>query len=283
MSWSVGAWRVVALGAALWFGSSLAGCSFEVAGLAPEDARAAVEVDDLAPGRGDLADGVVDLADVDLAGVDLAGDDLAPPVDLAPPPDLVAPPDLVTPPDLTPVAVLSCTVEATPAAVKLSDVGTIDWVQFGRGIIDTRNEKSGAAAIGALSAATTQRFTDGEVSFSWTGGDPTQTENDTKSGFYYYTGTFSLGVAASETTTQRLRVYVGGWRSRGRFTASLPGAQGCDDTTQKGEGGGWNVTYTILFRAAQPNQTLTVTWQREQAYDTFGNVRFEAAALDPAP
>jgi hypothetical protein len=277
MSRPVGAWRVVALGAALWFGSPLAGCSFEVAGLAPEDARAAVEVVDLAPGRGDLADGVVDLADVDLDGVDPAGDDLAPPVDLAPPPDLV------TPPDLAPVAVLSCAVEATPAAVKLSDVGTIDWAHFGRGVIDTRNEKSGAAAIGALSASTIQRFTDGEVSFSWMGGDPTQTESDTKSGLYYFTGTFSLGVAASETTTQRLRVYVGGWRSRGRFTASLPGAQGCDDTTQKGEGGGWNVTYTILFRAAQPNQTLTVTWQREQAYDTFGNVRFEAAALDPAP
>lgn len=281
---SSGVWRVFAASALLALGSMGlgAGCTFEVLGLEPGaaggDDLAIVGGDDLSV-SGDLAN----VPTVDLAGIDLANADLTPAPDLATPPDMTPPSDLATPPDMTPVAVLSCTVAATPAKVDLSAVGTTDWVQFGRTITETRNEKSGAAAIGSLSSNPAQRFSDGEVDFSWSNGDPTQNESGTHTGFYYYTATFSLPVVASETTTQRLRVYVGGSKARGRFTASLPGAQGCLDTTQKDENNGWNVTYTILYRAAAPGQTLTVTWEREESFDTFGNVRFEAAALDPAP
>jgi len=280
MSWSFGAWRVVvAAGAALL----ASGCTFEVAGLTPEDAAVVSDVD-LAGRVADLSGAVVDLATAeDLAGADLAGVDLTPPPDLATPPDLTPPPDLATPPDMTPVAVISCSAAATPASVNLSSLGTTDWVHWGRQLTEIRNEKSGGAAIGTLSSAP-QVFNDGEVSFSWMGGTPTQNESGTTSGLYYLNGTFTLSVAASDTTLQRLRVYVGGWSSRGRFTATLAGTAGCSDTTQKGENGGWNVTYTILFRAAQPGQTLSVSWVREESFATVGsNVRFEAAALDPAP
>jgi hypothetical protein len=250
--------------------ASVSGCTFEVLGLGPIDLGASGDVDSAAPRGPDLA-----LADVDLGEADLAmptGADLA-----------TTAPDLATPRDMTPVAVLSCTVAATTSDVDLTAAGTTDWVLWGRTFSETRTEEIGAAAIGSLSASPAQRFSDGEIGFSWSNGEPTQSGDDVETGLYYLTGTFSLPVTASETTLQRLRIYVGGWRSRGRFTATLPGAQSCVDTSQKDEDGGWAVTYTILFRPAQPNQTLTVTWQREESFDTFGNVRFSAAALDPAP
>ncbi|HET8699064.1 MAG TPA: fibronectin type III domain-containing protein, partial [Gammaproteobacteria bacterium] len=91
---------------------------------------------------------------------------------------------------------------------------------------------------------------------------------------------FTLTVPAA-TTERTLRVYIGGWNSKGIVTATLPGAT--TYTASKSSSGTYTLVLTLKYSSAVP-ATLRVEYR--EAWDGSGNgsgsIKLQAAALSGA-
>jgi hypothetical protein len=114
---------------------------------------------------------------------------------------------------------------------------------------------------------------------SWTDGTPTaSTTNDTNGVFVYGIGDGFSVTAPADTTTRKLILHVGGWKSGATLTAHLSDGSAVDYTnTAAGSTGQYDNNYTLIYKTGSPGQTLTVTWK--MASGTNGNVTLNAAAL----
>jgi len=207
--------------------------------------------------------GVAPVADDDfgVADSDLAQPDLTSFVDLSQP-DL-AQPDL-TQPDLAVTPILTYTVAAAPPAIDLTASGPHDWIHLGLVTANTVNRKASATSHLTISLPPMpMRFTNNNVSLTWTDGSPTAAQAPTTTGSYGNgVGDKFVLTAPADTTTQTLQVYVGGYAGTGRLTATLSGTSVAPIIdTSRTSATSFNAVFTITFRATTPGQLLTVQWE----------------------
>jgi xylan 1,4-beta-xylosidase len=136
----------------------------------------------------------------------------------------------ITPPSS---GTLTVSYAAASGSVNLATQGTQDWIHFGlpTSISLTNhgvNRKSGANQISDFSiigADNIYRLTDFPTQMSWTGGTPTASATNTRTGVALYkwwavnTG-FRITVPAG-TTQRTLKLYCGTWNANGQIRASL--------------------------------------------------------------
>ena len=212
----------------------------------------------------------------DLGTTDLARSDAAPPADLG------------SPADLTPGVTghLSGSGAATLALVDLTQEGTIDWAHYGYPVGGDKDYKANITSqisyYKTLSGNTATGYSNNPSSFAWEDGVLTTTEAGTSTGMWRQgvADGFQLTVTAS-TTPRTLLVYVGGYRSNGKLTASLSDQSAPDygdASFSRSDTNLYSVTYTLTFNAAQDGQKLTVTWAAASV-TLDGNVSLAAAAL----
>lgn len=196
----------------------------------------------------------------------------------------------IAPQTMTGGAVTGSVAGQPAGTVDLAAQGSTDWAHWGLTSATSYDHKSGVTpAISNLTQVggnPVLRLDDSQVAYSWTGGTPTAAATATRTAvFTRGTGNgFRFTVPAS-STTQRLRVHLGGWSAKGRFTATLSDGSApsysSDFDSPSGNGYG---TADITFRAATPGQTLTVTYTAATSYSgNDGNVTLHAATLAPVP
>lgn len=191
--------------------------------------------------------------------------------------------------DLTPKPLfLSARLSPAPETVDLAAEGPDDWVHWGLETFRSVNRSRYALPqISAVKVGTgsVHRYTNSPTSYSWTEGAPALSARETSTGIYI-TGLqqgFQVTVPA-DTTPRTLKVYVGVWRSVGRFEAFLnePGVPPFVDESFGHPTSEANAVGTVDFQAAGPGRTLTVRFTMARnlaASGPMGNVTLQAAAL----
>jgi hypothetical protein len=175
---------------------------------------------------------------------------------------------------------------ATQLKVDLTSAGTIDWAHFGypnSGDMDhKRNVSPQIGYYRTLSGYVPSLYTNDPVSFAWQDGTLTSMVSGTTTGMYQ-TGVgdgFQFTVPASPEM-HTLVVYVAGYRSNGKLTASLSDHSApdySDASFSRSDDQIYDATYTLTFNAAGPGETLTVTWAAASVI-MDGNVALQGAAL----
>lgn len=184
------------------------------------------------------------------------------------------------------VAEIQAEILPMPAQADISAEGTTDWVHWGLDSASSVNRKAGAALqIGALTGigGTPARHNNSAMrtGYTWTGGTPTASA--TTHAVLYTIGLdkgFELQVPA-DTTLRTLVVYLGGWKSSGRVTASLSDGSAPDSVqTVEDLTNTYDRRLAFTYRAGSAGQTLLVRYIQ---VDGTGNVSLQAATLAGAP
>ncbi|MCM3874547.1 MAG: peptidoglycan DD-metalloendopeptidase family protein [Pyrinomonadaceae bacterium] len=181
---------------------------------------------------------------------------------------------------------LSVTFASTPVSKNLSTEGTTDWAHWGLTTASSLNHKNGAVQqisnYTSIGSGTVQRYTNNTNSFSWTGGTPTASTNNTTTGIYIIgLGNGFQVTLPAETTTRVLRLYVGLWAAQGRLEVSLSdgSAPVYIDTSLINSTSTSNRFYTLNYRAGSAGQILTVKWTVAGTFNSWSNVTLQAATL----
>ena len=188
--------------------------------------------------------------------------------------------------------------------VNLTAEGTTDWSHWGLGGVKQDHKAVGGNAVGLISDQTLANATgngaygDNFLGYTWTDGTPVASTSNSTTGIYEANGSFTFTVPAG-TTSQTLKVYVGGVTAGAGFSASLSDGSAPDykdgdpsyNTPVTGtlnsaaaafapDGNHFNGVYTITFKAASAGQTLTITYGQTAG---SGNVTLQAATLYLTP
>lgn len=188
-------------------------------------------------------------------------------------------------PDMIPAGHLSGSGAPTASVVDLTAAGTLDWAHWGYPDDDMDHKASSASLIPSyttLSGLVALAYANNPDGFSWSDGTVTPSVTSTTTGMYRPDAGdgFQLVVPAS-TVPRTLVVYVGGYRSNGKLTASLSDHSAPDYSDASFVDLVDNIyaaTYTLTFNAASAGQTLTITWSASTIV-MDGNVSLQAAAL----
>jgi len=182
------------------------------------------------------------------------------------------------------VSNLTGSVDAAPAGVSLTAVGTGDWAHWGNGGIPGLVRKaSGGSQISdyTLVQGGAIRYDNDLRAMAWSDGAPTATSASNRNGLYVsgQGNGFTFSVPAG-TASRTVTVYVGGWASSGAFRAHLSDSSSTDyvDTTAIATGQ-YTRAYTITYSSATAGQQLVLTWTQASAP---GNVTLNGAALTGA-
>jgi hypothetical protein len=181
---------------------------------------------------------------------------------------------------------LSVSSAAPPANVNLANEGTADWAHWGLTNATSFNRKNGVAQqisnYAAVGNGAVKRYTNNPNTYSWTGGTPTASANNTANGIYVsgVNNGFQITVPA-DATPRTLKLYVGLWSAGGKLEASLSdnSAPTFVDTSLLNSGGTSNRVFTLNFQSGSAGQTLTVKWTASATFSSFGNVTLQAATL----
>ncbi len=173
-----------------------------------------------------------------------------------------------------------------PTNVNLSTEGTADWAHWGLTTPSTFNHKSGVTQqisnLTAIGNGSIERYTNNSNLYSWTGGTPTASTTNTATGDYVIglNNGFQITAPAS-TTTRTLKVYVGLYTAGGKLEARLSDSSApvYVDTSLSNSSSTTNAVYTLTYKAASANQTLTVKWTVNTSFTQWGNVTLQAATL----
>jgi hypothetical protein len=133
---------------------------------------------------------------------------------------------------------VSFSTVASGSIVNLSQQGALDWVHWGL-LTDSSVDRKGGVAP-RISDFTTidpsngytyvYQYSDNASGYTWSDGTPHMMVTNTTTGVWAYaanlSGTVQLGsgfrfTVPASTNSQILRVYVGTYAARGKFTASL--------------------------------------------------------------
>jgi hypothetical protein len=191
---------------------------------------------------------------------------------------------------------------APNSVVNLTTNGLLDWIHWGYFTETSLNRKAGVlpriSDFTELGAAGTNSFvfvfqvTDLAHGYSWTDGTPEPVVNDTHTGVWAYGlpafGTGFEFTVPADTTMRTLKVYLGLYRARGDFEATLSdgSAPAYMNSTLSSSSGSSNRVYTVAYAAASPGKTLRVRWTFQSAAGVppamDANVTLHAAALSVA-
>jgi hypothetical protein len=175
------------------------------------------------------------------------------------------------------------------AAINLTETGQSDWVCWGTNDDPKRavRKAGGASLISDYKLIVPEKKILGvgkrgpARGLTWSNGAPTKQVPVAYGGVYVgETNGFKFTVPAKQgDKTQKLHVYVGGFKAGGDFSAWV--TDGNKPKTEMKElalGEGYYAReYTIEFKATAPNQNLEVVWKMERG---GGNVSLMAAALE---
>jgi hypothetical protein len=174
-----------------------------------------------------------------------------------------------------------------PGSVVLSDEGTNDWAHWGLNGIANIDHKAGVTEqitnFTVIGTNTVLTYGDNLAAFSWTGGTPTASASGSTTGVYIYglANGFQFTLPA-DPRPRTVKVYVGLYGARANFRAWLSDGSApefTDNTVSNLYNNAYQV-YTLTYKAASPNQTLTIRHTALNVYDTvFGNVTLQAATL----
>jgi hypothetical protein len=174
-----------------------------------------------------------------------------------------------------------------PQEVTLSDEGTNDWAHWGLNSSTSFDHKANVTQqitnFTSIGTNTILQYADNFTAYSWTGGTPTASASSSTTGVYIYglTNGFELTLPAS-LQSRTVKVYVGLYAARANFRAWLSDASAPEfsDTTLASNYDNAYQVYTLNYKAASNNQTLTIRHTALNSYDTvFGNVTLQAATL----
>ena len=194
---------------------------------------------------------------------------------------------------------------STGSVVNLTTNGALDWVHWGLFTETSIDRKGGApqrisnfTAVSPSNGFTfVYQYADNWNGYTWGDGDPHMNVTNTPTGVWAYaangarkvlTGSGFRFTAAASTNEQILRVYVGAFGARGKFTASLsdtsapPYSSSTPANSVINPSNGPSAVYTLAFAADSTNQFLTVTYVMETVlplHEFDGNVTLQAAAL----
>ena len=180
----------------------------------------------------------------------------------------------------------------TVTSVTLTSASVFDWAHWGTSTDAPLVRKPGGVLtdFSVIGTSTPTSFSDGEIEYSWTGGDVLPAVDRTKTGVSI-TGVgngFHLTVPA-DTTPKTLLLYLGAWEAQGQITASLsdnavpPFTDTPVDIVASNGDHHVNGTYALTFQAGHPGQTLSVDYvmaaDHGAASGVAGYVSLESAAL----
>jgi len=169
-----------------------------------------------------------------------------------------------------------------PSTVDLTQEGQTDWVHWGANGPTTPDRKKNGSGLSNYSTTpntfTPSTYNNNPVSFSWSDGTPTASNDGTPTGIY------SAGVgkgftltALADTTPRLLRLYVGVYQSTGKLTVEISDGSGTwTDTSIQNTLDTTDGVYVIRYKAKSANQSIRVTWTQ---LDGDGNVTLQAATL----
>jgi hypothetical protein len=182
---------------------------------------------------------------------------------------------------------LSGGMASSPANVDLTTEGSVDWAHWGLAASNSFNHKDGVVQqIGnfvALGTHPVQQYSNNFTAFSWTDGLPVEIATATPTGIFVsgYTNGFELGVPA-QTTSRRLKVYVGLYGAQGTFQAFLSdsSAPAYTDMSLDSVYDNLYAVYTLDYAAASSGQNLIIRYLLTRPYDVdYGNVTWQAVTL----
>lgn len=187
-------------------------------------------------------------------------------------------------PTPTPTPIPSTTLIVTPSSssgtYNLTTEGTKDWAHWGLTSASSFNHKGNVPSlisnVTSIGNAFYDRYSGSAIRFTWTGGVPTASATATRFGLYTIGGGFQFTVPASPTVERTLRIYLGVWKSKGRFEASLPNAITYIDRSLFSTTGTKNGIYTVKYKSTG---NLTLKWITDESYDSYGNVTIQAVTL----
>jgi uncharacterized protein YjdB len=173
---------------------------------------------------------------------------------------------------------LNGSVNTSSSAVDLTATGTSDWAHW-PGYDHKSNLSSRISNFSVIGNGTIASYPNDARAMSWTNGTPTLTASgNTNGNFIPGVGNgFSITIPA-DTNSQTFILYGTVYAGQGRLTAHLSDNSSPDYTDESvlGFGISVNADYTINFKAASPNQILTVTWTLKNG---GGNIALSGAAL----
>lgn len=177
---------------------------------------------------------------------------------------------------------------AAKGPVKLSAEGPLDWMRWGTGEAPgiVRKARVQSPVLGDYKAIgpAPQVYHDHPFTLGWSDGTPTPSGDCAQGLYSVFEGCgFSL-TAQAATTPRRLRLWVGGYASRGRLVATLSDAStrpAVDESHGAPSGEKFAVVYDITYRSPNPGQRLVVTWVMSGNAQSggMGNVTLQAAAV----
>ncbi len=179
-------------------------------------------------------------------------------------------------------ALVQGTVGTPPAVINLTNEGTRDWIEWGTGDANSVNRKAGVvpqiSSYTEIGNAPYNNYGSNDTQFSWYDGTPSQVVQGVTTGIETSNGGFQITVPA-ERATRVLRIYTSVSSARCIFGATLSGGGSYNDASLASFGNTVDGVYTIYFRAASDNQTLTVTLLQLNGATT-GFITLEAATLE---
>ncbi|MBA3700500.1 MAG: carbohydrate-binding protein [Planctomycetes bacterium] len=174
-------------------------------------------------------------------------------------------------------------VAPSPQVVNLSDVGAMDWIQYGITDEKSFNRRQGGEQLSVARAADNadiRRYDNNRTRFAWNDGTPTVVSAATNTGWWVDNRSKGFTFTApADPVLRRLMVWVGGDKTQGSFNATLSDGSAPpyrDESVNTGDGKGWHC-YTLLYRARSNGAKLTITWNAAKVQD--GNVTLQAVAL----
>jgi len=169
----------------------------------------------------------------------------------------------------------------------LTPEGTTDWAHWGLVTGSSFDHKNGVtqkiSGLTVLGTNLLQQYSDNHTGFSWSDGTPTPSATNSTTGVYITGETNGFEIyAPADTTTKRLKVYVGLYGARGNFQVYLSdfSAKAYTDTSVSNVYDSSYAVFTLDYAAASAGQDLIVQYRSMALYDfDFGNVTLQAATL----
>jgi len=181
---------------------------------------------------------------------------------------------------------LSGSAKKSESKINLTEMGKIDWAHWGLINESSFNRKNSTVQqisnFTKIGNGTVLRFPDSPVKFTWKDGTPDL------SAFYTTSAVCVSGVGngfqltiPAGTAKKTLKLYVGAWKAKGKLEVALSDGSSAAFTGYVDSPNGIGMQeFTIDFKACSDNQTITIKYVLESAYDaSYGNIVLQGAAL----
>src|ERR1044071_5823811 len=182
---------------------------------------------------------------------------------------------------------LSATSTMPPSSLDLTLEGTADWAHWGLITNSSFDHKASVpqqiSNFSVFGTNPVTQFADNFTAYSWSDGTPNPSATNTATGVFItgITNGFQIHVPA-DTSSRRLKVYVGLYGAQGNFQGYLSdsSAKALTDTSLSNVFDNSYAVYTLDYAAASAGQSLIIQYRSYTRYDQqFGNVTLQAATL----